>query len=443
VEDASGTVVIKSTEAHTVVGTMNVCPTSAGLSVAKLEQTITLDATTMAGALGRVGTHSTGNIKSSSDFRGQVDDSATLGGVAQDYVHNEQWTRTAAAEAGPEAKHEGAIDVAYTGIGAGVPAEHDFTVNLGDFSSADGTVHSSGDATQQMINSTPIGAAWDYATMDQAFVAAQRLWRNSRCVMIAVPKYGAESPLEVAVQEIESHTEEVDQASENPFEAALRHRFGQSVSAPIEARLSGKEKLTPTSIAKPPGTLTYTAPNKDGQTARVRMKAISRQGIGILVIAFTTGRQYEVATKSYWEGANLTYTASIQKAKLTPTNTPGHYSGTATVDWVVEELTPEPGCPKHRTTFTSQADLAGQLGTDGQLTVDITYKVAVDEWRTHRDCTFPTSWQILSFTPATISYIVPPSGGRSLKSQKLIDTYTSALNFSGSVEIEVTPSAEQ
>ncbi len=292
VVDAGGATALDATEKYIVTGRMDVCPTGAGLSVAGLDQSITFDATTKPGALGRVGTKSVGNIKSASTFRGQVDDAAKLGNVTQDYSYEEQWKRTAAAEGGPEARREGSIKVSYSGIGAGVPSAHGFDPSLGEFSTVDGNVETSGDVTQQMVNSTAISAAWDFATIDQAYVAAQTLWRNSRCVVVAVPQYDVpddpvESEIAVNLQGSEDHLEDVDKGSATPFEAVLRHRFGQSVGATIEATLSGQQKLEPSSIAGPSGTLTYTAPNETGK-AGVRMSSTSKQGIGILAIAFET-----------------------------------------------------------------------------------------------------------------------------------------------------------
>jgi hypothetical protein len=445
-DEASGSILIDASEAYSVVGRMDVCPTTAGLSIARLEQTINVDATTNAGALGRVGTHSTGSIKTSSDFRGQVDNSATLGGVTQDYAHDEHWTRTAAAEGGPEAKHEGALDVAFTGIGAGVPAEHEFSVDLGDFSGVDGKIKASGDITQQMINSTAIGAAWDYATIDQAFVAAQRLWRNSRCVMVAVPKYNAESQLEVSLQGVEAHIELVDQDSITPFDAALRHRFGQGVTAGLEATLDGKEKLTPSSIAKPPGTLTYTAPGKKGQKARVRMTSTSKQGIGILVIVFDTGSLYEVAATSRWTGNGFAIVATFEAARLTPTDVPGHYTGSATLNWVVEESDPPAQCAKRRVTLTSRVDLVGQLAENGELTVDVTYQTVTGDWYwtvtgTTSDCSVG-SHEVLGWKPSPLKLTVRAAGAASTRPQTLVDSYFAQLNLPGAAEVVVTEVAQ-
>jgi len=137
-----------------------------------------------------------------------------------------------------------------------------------------------------MDKNTVLSAAYDYSIIVPAYVTAERLWRHGRCVMLAVPEYNAETGLDGT----NTNTQEVAKGSSTPFQVTLKHRFGASVSASIEAELSsGKETLTPGSIPKPPGTLTYVAPNEDGKDAVVSMKSTSKQGIGTLTLTFHTG----------------------------------------------------------------------------------------------------------------------------------------------------------
>lgn len=327
----------------------DVCPTAEGDSIASLDQVLTFETTTHAGRLGRVGTHSTASVDTASDFRGKVDDSATLGTVTQNYHQDEQWIRTAAAADGPEARHEGAFEVTFNGIDAGVPGAQGSEPTPGDFSAVEGTFDMSGDATQENIAEAGVSAAFDFATMAPAFVAAEILWRNSRCVMVAVPEYGAESEFEVRHQGFPFHTEKVDKGSETPFEARLKHRFGQTVTATIEAELAGKEQLTPSSIAQPPGTLTYTAPDEDAEKATVKMTSTSKQGIGILAIAFDVRVQrYEVTivretTGGPWDPTTLTLTAVIEPGERGVLEGNGRASGSElTFDWMAQQCKQEP-----------------------------------------------------------------------------------------------------
>jgi len=83
------------------------------------------EATTVAGAGVRVGSHATDKLTSDSTFKGQVDDLATLGGVSQDYTKHEEWNRTASAAGGPESTSTGGFGVDAAGIQGGVPVAQD------------------------------------------------------------------------------------------------------------------------------------------------------------------------------------------------------------------------------------------------------------------------------------------------------------------------------
>ena len=349
VVDAGGEVVLTKTENHKVTVRFDVCPDAAGVSSAELTQNFSLDATTNIGAGGRVGTHSTGRIVSSSSFRGQVDDSANLGSVSQDYEVEEEWQRTAAAEGGPEARRGGEYGAAMSGIKAGAPGSDGGGISVGNFSGASFESHMSGDATAENITSSVVSAAFDYAFIVDAYVEAEQLWQNSRCVMVAVEEYNAESELDVQNQGHIAHTEEVEPGSETSFEAAVKHRFSQSVSAELKAELSGPEKLDPEEIAAPPGTLTYTAPDEEGKTGTVRMTSTSRQGIGKLSIEFSGAKKLKVtidATSTITSFGTSYITELSVPAMLLTKQEDGTWQGsgpaTSTVTYVGAEMCPTP-----------------------------------------------------------------------------------------------------
>jgi hypothetical protein len=288
VDTKTGATVFDSTKKYLIKADFDVCPTAAGIVNASIDHTYDVDATAPAGPNGRVGTHFTGNVVSSSAFRGQVDDSAVLGAVTQDYDQSSKWKRTAAAAGGPELAHEGSFDTAITGIGDGVPAAHDWSVTVGDWSDISGTMSFGGDSTPETFNSTIFSAGLDFTTVDSSYVEAQQLFRSGRCLMVTSPTYDAKTPLEPEDQDSIQHSEHVQKGSSTPFQVGLQHRFGGSVKAAITATLSGAEKLDPLRVETPPGTLTYVAPNEDGKEAQVKLVAVSRQGIGTLVLAFDT-----------------------------------------------------------------------------------------------------------------------------------------------------------
>jgi hypothetical protein len=307
------------------------------------------EVSTFPGTGGRVGSHATANLSSSSTFRAQVDDQANMGGISQDYDHNETFKRTAKAEGGPEASHEGSFGVQAKGINPGAPSAGDWSLSPGDYSKASGDANLSGDATQNMITSTVLSAADDFTTIGPSYIEAQRLWRAGRCVMVTVPAYGAETDLDPRNQNSVAHTEEVDKGSTTEFVANLKHRFGDALTASISAELiSGKEKLTPSSIPKPPGSLSYVAPDENGKDAQVRMVSTSKQGIGTLVIQFHTGPKNLKVTingKVTSSGAGIKFVTKVSMPKLILTKQPdGTYKGTgaATATVTVGGICPTP-----------------------------------------------------------------------------------------------------
>lgn len=331
-DTASGSLVFQETRSHRVIGTIDVCPTAAGIVDGSVDNVMNSEVTSFPGVGGRVGAHATGSTTSKSTFEGHVDDTATLGVVTQNYVHDEKFHRSASADGGPGATRDGSFQLSETGVNDGVPAARDWSLAPGDHSKASGTVDQAGDVTMTMLVATWFSEADDYAAIDPAYVAAQKLWRTNRCVMVTSPTYNVES--ELVPSGLPAHTEEVDQGSSTNFDAGLKHRFGAVVTARITAELfDGKEKLTPTSIAKPPGTLTYQAPAENGKDALVKLTSTSRQGIGTLVIKFHTGAQklkVGITGSMTTSGMGVSYTTTISVKDLVLSILPdGTYAGSA------------------------------------------------------------------------------------------------------------------
>jgi hypothetical protein len=68
------------------------------------------------------------------------------------------------------------------------------------------------------------------------------------------------------------------------------HRFdGSAVPSKLEAVLAGEKSIDPTSLAKTPGTLIYTAPGEQGKSATITLTATSRRGRATLVLTASTG----------------------------------------------------------------------------------------------------------------------------------------------------------
>ena len=290
VTDDKGAITFEKTDDRTVTGVMRVCPDNSGVSNASMHAKIAIDATTHPGAAGRVGVHTVGHAETNSAFTGQVDDSAFLQTVTQDFTKTSDWKVTAAAAGGPAREHAGTVDVAFNGISTTADGAGEVSVQGMDASgmSMDGGV--TGDGTQDMLTNSIGGAALDLLAITPSYKEAQRLWRNGRCVMIAVPEYKAETPLRSDSQEASQHTENVDQSSSTVFAASLRHRFESSgLNQEVVADLaSGDKSLDPQSLPTGAGTLTYVAPAENGKDATVRLTTKSNRGIGTLVLTFHT-----------------------------------------------------------------------------------------------------------------------------------------------------------
>lgn len=332
VSDSTGAPVFDETRAHKLVAKIDVCPTPAGIVDGSVDNVLTSAANAYPGSGGRVGSTATASATSTSTFAGHVDDSAVLGNVTQDYAHSEEFKRTASANGGPQASREGQFTFSESGVNDGVPVGGDWSLKIGDHSASTGKVDGSGDVTASMIVATAFSEADDYATVNLAYVASQKLWRTNRCVMVTSPTYNVES--ELVPSGLPAHSEDVDQGSSTPFDAGLKHRFEAPLTASIKAELiSGKEKLTPGAIQKPPGTLTYEAPSEDGKDALVKLTSTSRQGIGTLVLLFHTGGQklkVSIVGTMVTAGFGVSYTTKVTVKDLQLERLPdGSYAGTA------------------------------------------------------------------------------------------------------------------
>ena len=110
-----------------------------------------------------------------------------------------------------------------SGIGDGVPAP---TVNeglgarFGDWSGAAQTAAElTGDATQALIDRLPFDAGYAWTTMETSYTEAQKVWRDTRCVIVTAPDYIAAS--EFAFNAKPTHTEDVDKGSTTAFQIGL------------------------------------------------------------------------------------------------------------------------------------------------------------------------------------------------------------------------------
>ena len=291
VTDSTGAISFESTDDRTVIGNINVCPNAAGLSKASVHSRIAIEATSHAGAGGRVGAHTVGHSETDSSFEGHVDDDATLQSVTQDFERTSTWGSATSAADGAVGEPTGSLSVGFNGISTATKAAGEINIGSFDVSGASGHTDVSGDATTQMAIDSIGGAIVDLVTIKPSYAEAQRLWRNGRCVVVAAPGYKAETPIKTHQQLSSQHTENVDQASETGFAVSLHQRYGgETLTKEIVTELvTGDVSLDPQSLPSGSGTLTYVAPDEDGKDATVKLTSTSNRGIGTLVLTFHTG----------------------------------------------------------------------------------------------------------------------------------------------------------
>ncbi len=113
-----------------------------------------------------------------------------------------------------------------------------------------------------------------------ALKMAELNWQTGGCIKIEAPEPGKVQP-----------------ASETAIPVKIMHRLnGGEVSANVKAEVSGGKNISPDTLAKTPGTLTYTAPDEKGQSAVITLTATSKRGKATLkLFANTGGNAYHIS----------------------------------------------------------------------------------------------------------------------------------------------------
>lgn len=131
---------------------------------------------------------------------------------------------------------------------------------------------------------------------------------------------------------------------------------------------------------------------------------------------------YKVTTTSRWSADEVNWVAKIDQAGMT-TDAPGHYTGTATVDWVLSEFPPPIGsCPLQEFKASSDANLTGELVGPDLLVVNIIFKPVDVTWLTWNwileECMIGgnVTWHP---APDQLRFNFPVSGGEAHPSQTL------------------------
>ena len=274
IDNASGQTVLTMTDDRTMVGSIDVCPDGAGTVHATLnvEQKVLTNVK---------GTISTRQATSKNGFAGTVGDDANLRSVKQTFQEQASWEMSTGT---------GSYDVAMSAT-YNASQNGSFLGGMQVGSVSGNVASATGDAEGRLGRSVGFSVAVDALALDDAYKAAQRLWRNGRCVMVDARTFGVETPLEVGQQETKQHDEGVDMDSETEFSVRLKHRFGGGdLTFPLKADLtSGEKKLEPNRLDSGSGNLKYKAPAEDDKRATAMLRATSKRGIGTLVLDFHTG----------------------------------------------------------------------------------------------------------------------------------------------------------
>lgn len=274
--DKTGQPLVDVIDERLMVGSIDVCPDAGGSAPASLDVKAAVGATKIVNGAGQ---QVRSESSSTNRFSGRVDDSATLRSVRQDFTEKASW-QTASGAGGYESNVSTAHNAGANGSFVG-------GFDAGAYS---GSLTSSGDLAGVDVNKA---AGWTLAidtwALEEPFQAAQRLWRNGRCVVVRAPDYGAETPIGTADQNKPQRDERVDVGSETKFSAGLRHRYQGALDKPVTAALSGGKSLEPRRLATVPSSLTYKAPDEEDQKASATLVSTSNRGIGTLVLDFHTG----------------------------------------------------------------------------------------------------------------------------------------------------------
>ena len=106
-----------------------------------------------------------------------------------------------------------------------------------------------------------------------SLASAQNSWQNGKCVKIVATSPG---------------TVEAGSTTTIPINVISIFE-GSNAPSKIMAALTGAESIEPSTLAKTPGNLSYTAPNEDRKSATITLTATSRRGKATLQLPANTG----------------------------------------------------------------------------------------------------------------------------------------------------------
>ena len=137
-------------------------------------------------------------------------------------------------------------------------------------------IRNSQNATQDDVNN--LDGPGSQAALDlgvSSLASAQNAWQSGKCVKIEAPSPG-----------------KVEPGSTTPIPVKVVSIFdGADAPSKLTAALTGGASVDPTTLAKTPGTLTYTAPDEKGKSATILLTATSKRGKATLQLNANTGEK--------------------------------------------------------------------------------------------------------------------------------------------------------
>jgi hypothetical protein len=137
-------------------------------------------------------------------------------------------------------------------------------------------IQNTDNATRDNVSELSDAGITNAVTMGIASLAsAQNAWQDGKCVKIEATSPGTVEP-----------------GSTTPIPVKVVSIFdGSDAPSKLTAALTGAESIDPTTLAKTPGTLTYTAPNEKGKSATILLTATSKRGKAKLELTANTGEK--------------------------------------------------------------------------------------------------------------------------------------------------------
>lgn len=396
VDKATGAKLVDLSDERTIVGTIDVCPGTSGVSPATIDVHIQLSASTDRGT-------STRSSTSSNTFSGHVDDQAVLRRVTQDVQLQTSWQNDSGSGGYDVNLTNANWQASESGVGSGL-----------DSNGVGGSLTSRGAATAgQATNDAGKMMAVDLVAIEPAYNQAQKLWRNGRCVVVQVPDYNAETPLSMSQQSSVQHDEEVELSSVTKFGVNLRHRFAGALNQAVKGSLSGEKKLEPMDLNAVPNSLSYSAPGEQDKQATVTLKSTSKRGIGTLAISFhTKGRHLTLTAEGTGASTDqnpISFNVTIGPAEFHKVN-----------DTTWEAVAPTKGTGRWPNPYMPECDiLINETGT-ATLVAHIETRADKSFWVVHLDQA-RSGAQLNESTCAGVSVSVPmPTGGWALIALKVV-----------------------